>query len=203
VKALYCNYCNAVVGLPHDTSIVGCRCIGGMNHHGPRCRGRWVDPVRGLAIFTEIAQGGAERDDLHPHISKPCRCGSPGRKEGGLRLCDDCSSGWTDPSPLYHERGTAVRKPRALFVLGIHNTVLTMSETSRLDHVAHARAARGSLFAERESLIVRFRPGDSCDTGYVPPALFEAGEFRNSQWLDEDEAVYTAESRRALARGLR
>lgn len=195
MKALFCAYCYTIAGLPRDGSVVGCRCraTNGREKHGARCRGRWVSPERGIAIFTEIAHGGAENDDIHPSVSKPCwTCGEAGEEIGGFRRCEKCGSGWTDPSPLYHERGTTIRKPRALFVLGIHNTLLTVPETSRLDHVAAARAARGSLFAERESLIVRFRPGASCDTGYVPLAMFEASEFRNSQSIDEEESTYAS-----------
>ncbi len=205
MKALFCGYCFTIAGLPRDRSEVGCHCRATNGDLGARCRGRWVDPGRGIAIFTEVAQGGAERDDDAEMIEAPCRCcGKPGKPSAlspNFLECDDCLSGWSNPSPVYVPRGHSLPKVRALYVLGIHNAVLTYADHARLDHVRAAKASHGSLFADCESLVVRFRPGESSDTANVPLPFFLDGVFPDDEELTEAWSSYAAAWRPASKPG--
>jgi hypothetical protein len=48
MKALYCSACGAIIGLPQDTQVWGCRC--------KRVYARWIDPERGICQFAEFAE---------------------------------------------------------------------------------------------------------------------------------------------------
>lgn len=168
MKALYCGYCHTIASLGPGTAEVSCRCRATVrpDEYGPRCRGRWVYPELGVAIFTEVAQGGNERE--HPRTNRG-RC---------------------------YERGSAIGQPKALYVLGIHNTLLTHDEhTTRINHVEVARGARNTLFQKQESLIVRFRPGKTADTAYVTVEDFARGEFPEEPlwFIPEDRRTYRPE----------
>lgn len=69
MKALYCSACGAIIGLPQDTTVWGCRCR--------RVYARWVDPDRGTCMFTEFVEplpDDAKRSDPSPPTRDEPEC---------------------------------------------------------------------------------------------------------------------------------
>lgn len=91
--------------------------------------------------------------------------------------CGKCAARWEDPykgTAIYAEKGDACKN---CWGIGIHNHLLIM------DSYDSWKLADGYLFKEKQSMIVKFKPGTTNDTRWtsIQEVLNENKEERNNK----------------------